>query len=194
MMKKIELIREFIRNAEEAEAHVIRLNDYSEAYTSIQGIIERYCEASRVGVARLSEGEIVSKIGRSLEGRELVIVEKECSPDYVEALKNIDIGICGVDFGIAETGTLIVLAENICERLITITPKIQVTILNSRDIIDTFVGAFDKIYRALERGYSVSLITGPSKTGDIELRLVKGVHGPNEVYILLVGGEDGEGD
>ena len=89
----------------------------------------------------------------------------------------------GADWLVAETGTLALEARPEQPRSLTLLPPVHIAVVpRSRlvgDLFDLFAAQ-----RALPS--CLSLITGPSKTGDIELRLVTGVHGPGEVHVVLV--------
>jgi len=96
-----------------------------------------------------------------------------------------DIGISGVEFGIAETGSVFQDGCDIATRLVTILPPLHVVFLQSARIVPGITEAFDIISRSFDRGY-VGLITGPSRTADIERVLTIGVHGPSRFAIIAV--------
>jgi L-lactate utilization protein LutC len=96
-----------------------------------------------------------------------------------------DAGISGVDYLIAETGTAVLKAGSAEPRSLSLLPPIHIAIAERGQILPDLFDLFGKASR--ERPPScLTLITGPSKTGDIELRLVTGVHGPGEVHVILV--------
>lgn len=99
-----------------------------------------------------------------------------------------DIGITSVDVAIAETGTLLVCSRPGQERLASLLPPMHVAIVERSQIVPDLLDAFALLH---ERGLSnlpsnVTLITGPSKTGDIELQLTTGVHGPGKWRVIIV--------
>lgn len=100
-----------------------------------------------------------------------------------------DIGISSVDCAIAETGTLMVCSRPGQERVASLLPIMHVAIVERQQIVPDLLDAFDILH---QRGLgnlpsNTTLITGPSKTGDIELQLTTGVHGPKHWRVILVG-------
>ncbi len=81
----------------------------------------------------------------------------------------------------ADTGSLIFAFSSGDTHLLTSLPKIHVVFLKSRLIFETLEEALDRF-----KDFSyISVITGPSKTGDIELIHVAGVHGPERLLLFL---------
>jgi L-lactate dehydrogenase complex protein LldG len=104
-----------------------------------------------------------------------------------------DIGISGVEFGIAETGSVFQDGYDIATRLVTILPPLHVVFLRSAHIVPGIEEAFEIISPGFDRGY-VGFITGPSRTADIERVLTIGVHGPSRFAIIAVDEEPKGGD
>lgn len=105
------------------------------------------------------------------------------------AMLACDIGISSVDCAIAETGTLMVCSRPGQERVASLLPLMHVAIVERRQIVPDLIDAFGILHeRGLDKLPSnTTFITGPSKTGDIELQLTTGVHGPKHWRVILVG-------
>ena len=102
-----------------------------------------------------------------------------------------DIGITGADYAVAETGSVVVLPRRGLSRLVSLTPPIHVAILRSQEILESLDDVFTlrrlAYYQGGEdMGSYMNLITGPSRTADIEQTLVIGVHGPQEAHLVLL--------
>ncbi len=96
-----------------------------------------------------------------------------------------DIGISSVDVAIAETGTLVVCSRPGQERLATLLPPVHVAIVDAHQIVPDLFDAFERL-DPLSLASNIALITGPSKTGDIELQLTTGVHGPGKWHVIVI--------
>jgi L-lactate dehydrogenase complex protein LldG len=105
--------------------------------------------------------------------------------DIAAHAETADIGISGVEFGVAETGSVFQDGDAIATRLVTILPPLHVVFLPSANIVPGITEAFDIISQSFTRGY-VGFITGPSRTADIERVLTIGVHGPSRFAIIAV--------
>jgi L-lactate dehydrogenase complex protein LldG len=98
------------------------------------------------------------------------------------------VGITGAFCAIAETGTLVVLSGADTPTATTLLPDTHIAVLQATRIVAGMEEAFALIRR--ERGgvpRAINLISGPSRTGDIEQTIVLGAHGPYRVHILVVG-------
>jgi L-lactate dehydrogenase complex protein LldG len=101
-----------------------------------------------------------------------------------------DLGISGVDHLIAETGSIALLTQPREPRSLSLLPPIHIAVAETSQLLPDLFDLFEPALWQQRSGgvpSCLSLITGPSKTGDIELRLVTGVHGPGEVHVVLVG-------
>ncbi|MFO0878850.1 MAG: lactate utilization protein [Gemmataceae bacterium] len=93
-----------------------------------------------------------------------------------------DIGVTGVDHVIVETGTIVQATRPGQPRAVSLLVPVHIAVARRSDLLPDL---FDLLGEN-ELPACLSLITGPSKTGDIELRLVTGVHGPGEVHLVLI--------
>lgn len=98
-----------------------------------------------------------------------------------------DVGITSCDYAIAETGTLAMFTGNGQERMASLLPPVHVAIVERRQIVPDLFDLFRALNEAgnQQLASNIALITGPSKTGDIELQLTTGVHGPGELHVIL---------
>jgi len=116
------------------------------------------------------------------------IAEDLIESDQRAALLEADLGVTTAQWGVAETGTLVLESDSERHRLVSLLPPVHVAILDASAILST-LGALLSAVRREEQGGpapALTLITGPSRTADIELTLVVGVHGPRELHVLLL--------
>lgn len=98
-----------------------------------------------------------------------------------------DVGVSGVDYLIAETGSIVLLTSPEQPRSLSLLPPVHVAVARREQLVEDLFDLFeDKLPGGAALPACVSIITGPSKTGDIELKLVTGVHGPGEVHVVLL--------
>lgn len=99
-----------------------------------------------------------------------------------------DVGVTGVLAAAAQTGTLALVAGPDTPRSASLVPPVHVALVPHARLVAGFpelVGILD----ALDPTPSgMQFITGPSKSGDIEMRLIVGMHGPRELHVLLYPG------
>jgi L-lactate utilization protein LutC len=100
-----------------------------------------------------------------------------------------DIGISGVDALLAETGTIVQASCPGQARSLSLLPPFYIAVAEKGQLLPDLFDWFESFSaESCLNGLPacLSLITGPSKTGDIELKLVTGVHGPGEVHVVLL--------
>jgi len=106
--------------------------------------------------------------------------------DFKEELFTTDAGITSTIGGIAETGALILWPDEKEPRLLSLIPPVHIAVLKADKIYDTFLDAIQKEKWAYRMPTNALLISGPSKTADIEFTLAFGVHGPKELIVLIL--------
>jgi L-lactate dehydrogenase complex protein LldG len=107
-------------------------------------------------------------------------------------LFDCDIGITGAQWGAAETGTLVLESDLERNRIASLVPPVHIALLPSGRIRQNLGEVFQTLNALGRDGLSrtVTFITGPSRTSDIELTLAIGVHGPAVLYVIIVDGEE----
>jgi L-lactate dehydrogenase complex protein LldG len=107
------------------------------------------------------------------------------------ALFDCDIGITGAQWAIAETGTLVLAHDEERHRLTSLVPTVHVALIAAERVRGTLGEVLQKLKDSGPEGLSrtVTFITGPSRTSDIELTLAIGVHGPAELFVVIIEGE-----
>jgi L-lactate utilization protein LutC len=102
----------------------------------------------------------------------------------------LDVGITKADYGIAETGTIVDISYSDEHRLLSSFSRVHVALLERSAILARLSDLSSKVKELLRPGVepkpSISFIGGPSRTSDIELKSVLGVHGPHEVHVVLL--------
>ena len=97
-----------------------------------------------------------------------------------------DIGITSADYALADTGTLVMLASPREARLVSLLPPMHIAVVPQDRILTGLDELFSVLPRPADQTSSMVLITGPSRTADIEQILVRGVHGPGQICVVIV--------
>ena len=90
---------------------------------------------------------------------------------------------------IAETGTLVLWPDADEPRLMSLVPPVHIVLLDASKIYNTFYEAMQQEGWKDSLPTNALLISGPSKTADIQVTLAYGAHGPKELVVLLMGEE-----
>jgi L-lactate dehydrogenase complex protein LldG len=107
--------------------------------------------------------------------------------DDPEKIKSIQAGITGCEYLIARSGSILVSsAQTLSRRVIAHSPQ-HIVIAKTSQIVDEMKHGIEGIRNKYDRlPGTITAITGPSRTADIEKTLVLGAHGPEELYVFLV--------
>jgi L-lactate dehydrogenase complex protein LldG len=103
-----------------------------------------------------------------------------------ELAANAACGITGADYALADTGTLVMLASPQEARLISLLPPVHIAIVQHERLLTGLDELLSILPHPAEQTSSMVLITGSSRTADIEQILVRGVHGPGEIHVVVV--------
>jgi L-lactate dehydrogenase complex protein LldG len=104
-----------------------------------------------------------------------------------DACAAANVGITSADYALADTGTLVMIASPQEARLVSLLPPAHVAVVPRDRILTGLDELFSLLPRPAEQTSSMVLITGPSRTADIEQILVRGVHGPGQLTVIVVG-------
>jgi L-lactate dehydrogenase complex protein LldG len=174
------LLARFKEALEGVGGHCIVVHGEAEATETVRRIVEEL-QAHRVVI---SDSPLVRRLLQPLKA------EVELLSDVTKAdLFKCDLGITGAQWAIAETGTLALESDFERHRLASLVPPVHVAIIEAARIRQTLSEVFqslDQQGRDLSR--TITFITGPSRTSDIELTLAIGVHGPAELYVIVLAG------
>jgi L-lactate utilization protein LutC len=156
-----------------------------------EAVVREVQAIARVHAARrilLGRGALLDRLvlGDRLQalGLEVTCVDALSEQASREPFFAAYLGVSGVDYLIAETGSIVLLARPEEPRSLSLLPPVHVAVAERSQLLPDL---FDLFAGRTAMPSCLTLITGPSKTGDIELRLVTGVHGPGEVHVVLVG-------
>jgi len=124
---------------------------------------------------------------RTVEAEELPELVAYTKP--VEAFKadlfQIDVGVTGARGGVADAGAVVLWPTAQEPRLISLVPPVHVAVLDADTIYNSLAEMMAAENWADAMPTNALLISGPSKTADIEFTLVFGVHGPKELILLI---------
>jgi L-lactate dehydrogenase complex protein LldG len=162
--------------------HCAVVRDEKEAAEMVGQIAEQ-TKARRIAV---SDSTLAQKMTARIS-LEAELLENASAP----ALFDCDIGITGAQWAIAETGTLVLESDRERHRLASLVPTVHIAVVEASRVRRTL----GEVLQALGEGgaddlsRTVTFITGPSRTSDIELTLAIGVHGPAELFVIIIEGE-----
>jgi L-lactate dehydrogenase complex protein LldG len=112
-------------------------------------------------------------------------VHRGVAPDIPDA------GVSRAMFGLADTGSVVLAASPEEPRARSLLPFVHVSLLEEDRILPGLRDLFDAVGSNLPS--ALAIVTGPSRSADIEQTLVVGVHGPGEVHVVLRPGSEGSG-
>lgn len=95
-------------------------------------------------------------------------------------------GLTVADFGVAETGTLVLASSPLRPTMVAFLPETLFAVLPTACIVGSYEDAWQGLRARGEPPRSVNFITGPSRTGDIGQQITLGAHGPKRLLVLLV--------
>ena len=154
----------------------------------VDEVIERVAQfliSQKCKSAMLSDTPLLRNLG-ALEALQKAGIDA-CGWSQMTADEAYDIeaGVTEADYAVAETGTLVIRHRPEHGRLLSLVPFVHVAIIEPRIIVPDLLDLFERL-AGDGTGSGVTLISGPSKTADIEMNTVTGVHGPNVVKAFVL--------
>lgn len=136
----------------------------------------------RARTIALSDNPVLDRLVRQVD---LGVDELSIAPSAGHVF-HIDVGITSAQAAIAETGTLVLDSAHERHRLVSLVPPVHIAIIESAKIYETLGQTLTALQSTgPEVSQAITFVTGPSRTADIELILAIGVHGPQELYVIV---------
>ena len=107
--------------------------------------------------------------------------------DFREVAARADIGLSTAEWAIADTASLVLTSGPGKGRTVTLLPPTYVAVVPADRVLRTVPEAIEKYAGDAELPANVVFHTGPSRSGDIEMEIFVGMHGPGDVHVVLVG-------
>lgn len=156
--------------------------------------------AGRLGISKAARAdqpvfaELAVDSALQNTGIELLVAAHDESTSALRVRQQIiesGLGITGADYAVAETGSVVVLPRKGLSRLVSLVPPVHLAIVRAKDLVESIDDVFlfrrlEYLHKGGDMGSYLNFITGPSRTADIEMKLVVGVHGPREVHLVLL--------
>jgi len=125
--------------------------------------------------------------GRGLSRRHSAVSNHpQARRDTQAGLSEVKIGLTGALAGLADTGSLVLQSHHGQGRLASLMPPVHIALLRAGALFPSMAHFVQAHPNALRNASNLVLVSGPSRTADIEQTLTLGVHGPKEVHIVLL--------
>jgi len=168
------------------EVHVVGAQNWIEP---LKGILKKRQIKTLLFAPQTPIGDTLKNqwpAGKDSEGLPQLAPYEGPLENFKAQLFHMDAAITSTQGGIAETGAIILWPDKYEPRLMSLVPPIHIAVLEAEKIYNTFSEAIEAENWLDKMPTNVVLISGPSKTADIELTLAFGVHGPKELVVFIV--------
>lgn len=184
-----ELVERFQQELTALAGQVYIIEDGAEIPAIILSILQRHKTQQLLswGSAALE----VDGLGEALLAAEIELVAGSISVNAAErqsqlaALAKIQVGLTGTHGALADTGAIALISGPEQGRLVSLLPPVHIAILPRHKIYPSLPAFLVAQPEAVTIGSNLVFIAGPSRTGDIEMTLTMGVHGPGEVHVII---------
>ena len=178
----LSLVELFKQNLESVGGHCVIAQGEAEIASALTQIISDLQKTNlRAQRIAISNNPIVERL---MHLTDLEIEALTIAPNASDIF-SYDVGISTTQAAIAETGTLVLVSADERHRLVSLVPPVHIAIVDASRICETLGEALALLRRCNEMSRAVTFVTGPSRTADIELTLTVGVHGPQELYVII---------
>ena len=181
--EKIEKLKTLME-AMRTEVHITGAENWIDTVEDVLKVreVKRLLYAPRTEIGKMLEHQWEGAAG---DPPQLIPYKKDVE-QMKEMVFNVDAGITSAAGAIAETGALILWPSDKEPRLMSIVPPLHIAILKADTIHNSLSEVMQKENWPANMPTNVVLISGPSKTADIEMTLAFGVHGPKELIVLIL--------
>ncbi|MEE9375908.1 MAG: lactate utilization protein [Rhizobiaceae bacterium] len=170
----------FIDKAEAVQTTVARVKSYSDIAEAVANYLRSRNLPQEI---RMGKDERLAKSGWPKT--------PNLSLNFGRSIGDDLVGLSHADCGIAETGTLLLSSGEDNPTTLNFLPENHIIILNADNVEGSYEAAFARVRKNYGKGKmprTVNLITGPSRSGDIEQTILLGAHGPRSLHLIVVGG------
>ncbi len=187
--QRAELASTFARELEEVGGKFLGILSPGEVANRIVSL------ARELGAKTVALGQGVASdmgaIGEALERADFRIVRVLPVADTERAamrarVADAELGIADADYAIASTGTLAVVSDPNRPSSLTLLPTASLVIVQIDRVMTNLAAVLAEMGPGGVAANRLTLITGPSRTADIEKRIVLGVHGPKSLHVIVV--------
>lgn len=190
-----DLAQQFAAELAKLQAHPHLCDDDEAALEIIASIIDQH-QAKEVITWELEKidlpglADLIKQRGiMRLDGRIATAPEERTA--LLQAHERAPVCIAGVDAAIAESATLVVHSGEGRARMASLLAPVFIAVVRRAQFVRGLGEAIERIKQnygdVFRNASALTLITGPSRTADIELTLTLGVHGPREVHVVIIG-------
>jgi L-lactate dehydrogenase complex protein LldG len=147
--------------------------------------IEVILKEASVKEVSVSGGAIIDRIGRGLSEHGISVVRPETLPEEsrTNTIAKIIVGVVEVPYAIADTATLVVPLNGRSTQPHYF-PEIVIALVSAETLFSNHFEMFSRL--TPEEKKNLLLVTGPSRTADIEKILILGAHGPRRLVVCLM--------
>ncbi len=169
----MDLLSCFCKELGAVNGQVIVCENKSEVYARILDLTSKH-EITEVGCIEPEILKELSKLGLELSNAD---------GDF----GNMQLGITGCEYLVARTGSVIVTSRLASGRKMNVFPPTHVIVASQSQLVGFLDEAINRISEKYKNNIpsTISVVTGPSRTADIEKSLVLGAHGPKELFVLI---------
>ena len=185
-----ELVESFTRELEALAGHVHVLEDIEDTAQKILEILASHqtttiitWDDNSLGLTGLTG--VLAESGIAIADSTLSANDTERKAQLAE-MEQVFVGLTGAHGGLADTGAVALISGPGRGRLASLLPPIHITLLPRNNLYPSLPAFLSTHPQATAEGSNLVFIAGPSRSGDIELTLSMGVHGPGEVHVIIM--------
>jgi L-lactate dehydrogenase complex protein LldG len=187
--RRAELGSRFVRELEAVNGRVLEVASAGEAIEKIAALALELKAKSALSAEALTAELVAMDAELERVGLE-VIATGPVARDELTRMRRVtarcNLGIIEADYAIAASGTIALIADATRPRSVSLLPPISIIIVHVDRILPDLATLMRTVGPEVVSNNPMVLITGPSRTADIEKRIVLGVHGPKELYVVLI--------
>jgi len=176
------LLEPFETAARASRADVLRASRANWPQAVRAALKQRGCTRVAIGAASPLQPGLDAAL-RDLQVRRFEQALEQWKGELFDA---VDAGITSTEAGIADTGTLVLCPGAREPRTLSLVPPVHVAVLMASSLYASLPAALRALTPEADMPTNLLLISGPSKTADIQQTLAYGAHGPKELVIVLV--------